>query len=214
MEKMIHILSPTSAPWVAWLLFILLIMMFCTGSFGLNFSTLYRGIFSKGDRTYVNHNTRNIIHEVSNWISKIGIVAYIEYLLISGGIEINLVQYLLIMALIAVVLAGQWLLLKGIGIVFLSGNRLDIAFEQRSIINNAILPLLWPIALIITHVDTSTSGIICIIFIGGYLILMCIKFMHLFYRSILSVVYMFLYVISLELLPLLGSYYWAQTIIG
>ena len=85
--------------------------------------------------------------------------------------------------------------------------------EHRSLDCNAMAMMLWPIALVMLYTEKVTSTILCSIAGGLFVILMCVKYVQLFYQNMLSVGYMLLYVISLEVLPILAALLWAQKLI-
>ena len=85
--------------------------------------------------------------------------------------------------------------------------------EQRSVVCNAMAMLLWPIALVMIYIGKEASTVLCSIAGGVYVVLICVKYMQLFYQNVLSIGYMLLYVISLELLPLCAALFWAQKLI-
>ena len=213
MDNIVRIWSPNSAPWVMWVLFGLLLLALCVGFLGSDIAALARSLFSKSDRMYVDRNTQGILQTIIVQSFRIGVIALVGYLWIYNANDFAIVNYLLVVGIVASLLLVQWLLLKGIGNVFLPQKHLAIAMEQRSIVCNAMAMLLWPIALVMMYTGKGASTILCGIAGGVYVVLICVKYMQLFYQNVLSIGYMLLYVISLEVLPLCAALFWAQKLI-
>ena len=213
MDNVARILSPDSASWVMWVLFGLLLLALCVGFLGSDIAALARSLFSKSDRIYVDRNTQGILQTMMVLSFRIGVIALVGYLWIYNANDFAIVNYLLVVGIVASLLLVQWLLLKGIGNVFLTPKQLAIAMEQRSVVCNAMAMLLWPIALVMIYIGKEASTVLCGIAGGVYVVLICVKYMQLFYQNVLSIGYMLLYVISLEVLPLCAALFWAQKLI-
>ena len=213
MDNIARILSPSSASWGMWVLLGLLVLALCVGLFGSDIAALIRSLFSKSDRMYIDRNTQGILHTVIVQIFRVGVIALVGYLWIYESNDFAIMNYLLVGGIATSVLLVQWLLLRGVGNVFLPQKQLAIAMEQRSIVCNAIAMLLWPIALVMMYTGKEASTILCGIAGGVYVVLICVKYMQLFYQNVLSIGYMLLYVISLEVLPLCAALFWAQKLI-
>ena len=213
MDNVARILSPDSASWVMWVLFGLLLLALCVGFLGSDIAALARSLFSKSDRMYVDRNTQGILQAIIVQSFRIGVIALVGYLWIYNANDFAIVNYLLVVGIVASLLLVQWLLLKGIGNVFLTPKQLAIAMEQRSVVCNTMAMLLWPIALVMIYIGKEASTVLCGIAGGVYVVLICVKYMQLFYQNVLSIGYMLLYVISLEVLPLCTALIWAQKLI-
>lgn len=213
MDNIVRIWSPNSAPWVMWVLFGLLLLALCVGFLGSDIAALARSLFSKSDRMYVDRNTQGILQTIIVQSFRIGVIALVGYLWIYNANDFAIVNYLLVVGIVASLLLVQWLLLKGIGNVFLTPKQLAIAMEQRSVVCNTMAMLLWPIALVMIYIGKEASTVLCGIAGGVYVVLICVKYMQLFYQNVLSIGYMLLYVISLEVLPLCTVLIWAQKLI-
>ena len=213
MDNIVRIWSPNSAPWVMWVLSGLLLLALCVGFLGSDIAALARSLFSKPNRMYVDRNTQGILQTIIVLSFRIGVIALVGYLWIYNANDFAIVNYLLVVGIVASLLLVQWLLLKGIGNVFLPQKQLAIAMEQRSVVCNAMAMLLWPIALVMMYIGKEASTALCGIVGGVYVVLICVKYMQLFYQNVLSIGYMLLYVISLEVLPLCTALIWAQKLI-
>ena len=196
-----------------WVLFGLLLLALCVGFLGSDIAALARSLFSKSDRMYVDRNTQGILQTIIVQSFRIGVIALVGYLWIYNANDFAIVNYLLVVGIVASLLLVQWLLLKGIGNVFLTPKQLAIAMEQRSVVCNTMAMLLWPIALVMIYIGKEASTVLCGIAGGVYVVLICVKYMQLFYQNVLSIGYMLLYVISLEVLPLCTALIWAQKLI-
>ena len=175
MDNIVRIWSPNSAPWVMWVLFGLLLLALCVGFLGSDIAALARSLFSKSDRMYVDRNTQGILQTIIVQSFRIGVIALVGYLWIYNANDFAIGNYLLVVGIVASLLLVQWLLLKGIGNVFLTPKQLAIAMEQRSVVCNTMAMLLWPIALVMIYIGKEASTVLCGIAGGVYVVLICVK---------------------------------------
>ena len=209
-NELLRISSVSSEAWVAWLLLGMLVLALLNGLFISDISALLRGMFSKAERIYVGRHTQGIVQKVSSGCFRIGMLAMVGYLWF-GQYELSATQsYWAVLMKVLVVVVAQWLLIKSIGWVFISPKLLANALEQRSVICNAAAVLLWPIALVMRSADMGLNIAMCGVLGAVYVIALCVKFMHLFFRDLLSVAYMLMYIVSLEIMPLGLVFFWVK----
>ena len=96
----------------------------------------------------------------------------------------------------------------------LATQQREIIVEQYSYIRNLTYSILWGILLIMTNIPNQLTlyilvGITTLFFFGVVLG----KGIRIFYRKALSLFYILLYFISLEVIPLAGIITWAKQIV-
>ena len=108
----------------------------------------------------------------------------------------------------------QYILTLGIGWVFVARKDMDNGLGQIEIVRNCIGVMLLPMPLWMIVVDNSLLSWILLGIIGAFfIILTLIKSLQLFYKNILSLFYILLYLICLEIIPLGGIVLWTQHIL-
>jgi hypothetical protein len=211
MDDLLRISSSSSAAWVAWLLVAMLLLALMNGMFLSDLSALFRGLFSRAERIYIDRNTQSVVRYVTSLLFRVLMIAMALFLWTCHGITVGVLDYLQICLKVLLVLGIQWLLVRGVGAVFVSPKQLAIGLEQRSVIGNAITVLLWPVSLLMMYVGSPFSAVVCCLIAGVFVVIMSIKFIQLFYRGAISLLYMFLYIITLEVLPLVAALLWVKS---
>jgi hypothetical protein len=209
MEIINRISSPMSESWVAWVLLLLLICWVVKGMFLLEISTLFRGLFSRCDRSYT---TNNGLLQYITLIYKLGIITLLIYAFFFQKGDFAFIDYSIVLGILALVHLLQWVLIRIVGLVFLSHRQLEIATEQRNIINDAICGIL-PLMMVLLYQIRTLNIILVSLLICLYFGIIFMKSMQLFFKNILSVFYVLLYIISLEFIPLAFAILWIKNIV-
>jgi hypothetical protein len=171
-------------------------------------SIVFRGLFSRGERTYSSSGGQL---QLTTWLYRVGLCALIVQMLLDKGDGFLLSDYGVILVILSVAFLVQWLLIRLAGMVFASYRLLESALEQRTVVNNAFCGLLPVIVLLYEY--EKISEIVLLIMLVLYIGIILVKFIQLFYRNFLSILYMLLYIISLELIPLMGVIFWIKNIL-
>lgn len=206
METVTHISSPYSEPWVAWLLFGLMLLTVLNRSTLTNLRGGLRTLLSHSERTYGIY-TSDILTEIVALIFRIGILALTVYMLVySANTPFTLLTYAKITGIVVAVLALQILLIYIVGRIFLPARQLSQALEQCNYIRNLADMLLW-VAMLLTVNWSNTIALYVLCGIVGlfFAAAMVGKGMQMFYKGISSLFYILLYFISLEVVPLCGT---------
>jgi hypothetical protein len=208
MEMITRISSPISESWVAWLLLILLTFWVAKGMFISEIIMVCRGFFSRASRTYALGSGM----QYATWLYRIGLSALIIHVLLYSKDNIFAIEdYGIILGIISIAYCIQWLLIRLIGTVFISHRLLESAIEQRNLINDAVCGLM-PIVLLLSGIEQIKAIVLLVLFLV-YLVIIFIKSCQLLYKNISSVLYILLYIISLEFIPLVGTILWIKNII-
>ena len=170
-----------------------------------------RGFLSRGDRTFTVHTVQT---KYTSRIYKLGIIALVLQMYILGETNnFSLADYGKILAIITAIGLAQWISIHLVGIVFLNHRHMENAMEQRDIISNALYGLA-PLIVLTQLWGAYMATNILVIFVGiVYFGLIIIKAFQLFYNNLLSIIYILLYIISLEFIPLAAMIIWTKNIV-
>lgn len=203
MEIVYRISSAVSGEWVAWVMFGLLLLMALNRFFVADIAEVVRGLYSRSERAYTDASWQSTILV---WVYRIGVVALMGYLYLWSDKVSYGVDYLLVLVVVALVLLLRYALARLVGAVFLDRRQIESSFEFRASICNAICALLWPMALVVRACDNGAVTVaIGGVMLGLWVILLVWKGMQLYCKNLLSVFYILLYIISVEVLPILGT---------
>lgn len=204
LNNMPHISSLYANSWVAWVMFALLVMAICNPLSRL-VGVTWRGVFTHSERAYTVH-VRNWMSEIVLRVFRLGVVALAMLVVVKSASVCQLGTYAKGLAIVAVVYIVQTILLYGVGSVFLSSKRMEAALEQYSLIRTLACIWLYPILLLLINISVPLlPQVLCGIVGGVYIVVLIGKSFQLFYTRPLSVVYILLYVLCLEILPLMVS---------
>lgn len=204
-----HISSLYSEPWVAWMMLLLLVVALVSAlpqAVGVSL----RSMVSHSERTYASR-ARDWASEVTLRFFRVGVMAMALLLWVWSKHAGSLFVYVQVMGVVTCVCAVQQGLLYAVGHVFLSTKQLDAAMEQYSTIRTLTCVCLYPILLILTNLSVAIlPRILCGIVFALYLLMLLIKSVQLFYRHALSILYILLYIVCLEILPLAAGVWFVQ----
>lgn len=212
MNDLPRISSLYSEPWVGWVMFALFAMALMNLIPQVAGVTL-QGLFSQSERTYSVRN-RNWMSEVVLRIFRLGVVAMAVLVWVVPQGETSLLSYTKIIGVLLGVYALQALLMYVVGAVFVSSKRMDVAMEQHDAIRTLVCVGLYPILLLLTNFTSPilpqiAFGIVFVV----YVLALLAKSIQLFYSHLLSILYIILYIVWLELLPLLSGILMIEQII-
>lgn len=203
METIYRISSALSGEWVAWVLLVLLVLLAMNRFFVADIAVVARGLYSRAERTYSDATWQT---KLLAWVYRIGIVAAVVYLYAWSDITRLGVDYLLTVGVVALVLLLRYVIARFVGYVFLDRRQIESSFEFRTCICNAICSLLWPVALVMrASGDEMVMIVLGSVMLGLWVMLLTWKGVQLYCKNLLSVFYILLYIISIEVFPMLGT---------
>lgn len=212
MDLLPRISSLYSQTWVFWVMFTLLAVAMLSLIPQAAASTL-QAVFSRAERTYSVRN-REWMSELTLRLFRVGVLAMALLIWIQPQGEASLLNYAKALGILVAVYAVQTLLIYAVGAVFISSKRMDVAMEQYSAIRTLLCVGLYPILLLLTNLSLPSLPVIAYgIIFGLYIVALIAKGIQLFYAHILSILYILLYIVCLEVLPLLVSVAVAERII-
>lgn len=208
-----HISSPISESWVYWILLLFFVLVAVNRSVRDSVVVALRNSFSHSERVY-GGQSQNILAISTAWIFRIGVLAMAIYVLLYTSEQFTFMAYTKILGVVALIEVIRHILLLGVGWVFLSNNQLANGIGQLEIVRNVVCVLLLPVLLLLIRLNYPMLHFILLGIIGlAFTVLVIAKSTLLFYKNILSIFYIFLYFIYLEIIPVAGMVLWTKHIL-
>lgn len=201
MMNLPHISSLYSASWVSWVLFGLLVIGL-SNPFVRMVGVVWHGVFSQSERSYA-PGTHNWMNEITLYVFQLGIASMLALLWGMPYDNLSLIVYVKVLGIVGGIYLIQTLLLHVIGYVFLSPKRKDVAMAQYGNIRTLVCVALFPIVLLLVNVSMPmASKVLFGTVITLFILVLLGKSIQLFYTHPLCILYIFLYILCLEILPM------------
>lgn len=208
-----HISSPISESWVYWILLLFFVLVAVNRSVRESVVVALRNSFSHSERVY-GGQSQNILAISTAWIFRVGVLAMAIYILLYTSEQFTFMAYTKILGVVALIEVIRHILLLGVGWVFLSNNQLANGIGQLEIVRNVVCVLLLPVLLLLIRLNYPMLHFILLGIIGlAFTVLVIAKSTLLFYKNILSIFYILLYFIYLEIIPVAGMVIWTKHIL-
>ena len=208
-----HISSPISESWVYWILLLFFVLVAVNRSVRDSVVVALRNSFSHSERVY-GGQSQNILAISTAWIFRTGVLAMVIYILLYTSEQFTFMAYTKILGVVALIEVIRHILLLGVGWVFLSNNQLANGIGQLEIVRNVVCVLLLPVLLLLIRLNYPMLHFILLGIIGlAFTVLVIAKSTLLFYKNILSIFYILLYFIYLEIIPVAGMVLWTKHIL-
>ncbi len=208
-----HISSPISESWVYWILLLFFVLVAVNRSVRDSVVVALRNSFSHSERVY-GGQSQNILAISTAWIFRVGVLAMAIYVLSYTSEQFTFMAYTKILGVVALIEVIRHILLLGVGWVFLSNNQLANGIGQLEIVRNVVCVLLLPVLLLLIRLNYPMLHFILLGIIGlVFTVLVIAKSTLLFYKNILSIFYILLYFIYLEIIPVAGMVLWTKHIL-
>lgn len=208
-----HISSPISESWVYWILLLFFVLVAVNRSVRESVVVALRNSFSHSERVY-GGQSQNILAISTAWIFRVGVLAMAIYILLYTSEQFTFMAYTKILGVVALIEVIRHILLLGVGWVFLSNNQLANGIGQLELVRNVVCVLLLPVLLLLIRLNYPMLHFILLGIIGlAFTVLVIAKSTLLFYKNILSIFYILLYFIYLEIIPVAGMVIWTKHIL-
>ena len=208
MEDIARILSPSSASWVTWVLLFLLSIVVLNRSVLLSISTVWHSLLSYSDRMYTTGRAQSVLNTFLSVVFRWGVMGLSIYVLCYESGDFMALTYVKLLGGVGAMLLVQWLM------SFLVPVQRESISEQRTIIYNAACVILLFCLMLMIHTSSIRLRVILVsVFVILLMGMMFFRAIQLFGQKPWKVLYVFLYIITLELLPLIGVTIWAKQII-
>lgn len=225
MDMVPHILSVYANAWTGWVMLALLLLLVLNHSPQYSLIGSVKNVFSHAERVY-GAQSRAWGSEVCEWLFRIGVLAMAVWILAIGNGRLDMgygrlaigngaMGYAKVLALVLAVYVVQRLVLRGVGYVFVSRKQLSAAMEQYNALCSAACVCLYPIVLVVMNVPAAhLAQILCGAVLVAFVGMIVWKSIRLFYTNILSLLYILLYIIFLEIMPIMVIFSVAKLIIS
>lgn len=217
MEIVEHISSVYANGWTGWVLLALLLLLLLNRSSRMGVIGSVRSVFSQSERVYASQS-RAWGSELCEYVFRWGVVSMAVWVLAIGDVRLEMgngaMGYVKVFGWVLGVYVVQRLLMRGVGYVFVGSKQLDAAMEQYNGICRMVCVCLYPIVLLLTNVQV---GYLAQILCGGVVLLymVCVwwKSVRLFYANVLSLLYILIYIVFLEIMPMVLIFTVAKNIL-
>lgn len=217
MEIVEHISSVYANGWTGWVLLALLLLLLLNRSARMGVMGSVRSVFSQSERVYASQS-RAWGSELCEYVFRLGVVSMAVWVLAIGDERLAMgngaMGYVKVFGWVLGVYVVQRLLMRGVGYVFVGSKQLDAAMEQYNGICRMVCVCLYPIVLLLTNVQV---GYLAQILCGGVVLLymVCVwwKSVRLFYANVLSLLYILIYIVFLEIMPMVLIFTVAKNIL-
>ena len=218
MDMVPHILSVYANAWTGWVMLALLLLLVLNHSPQYSLIGSVKSVFSHAERVY-GAQSRAWGSEVCEWLFRIGVLAMAVWILAIGNGRLAIgngaMGYAKVLGVVLGVYIVQRLVLRGVGHVFVSRKQLSAAMEQYNAICSAACVCLYPIVLVVMNVPAAhLAQILCGAVLVAFVGMIVWKSIRLFYTNILSLLYILLYIIFLEIMPIMVIFSVAKLIIS
>ena len=225
MDMVPHILSVYANAWTGWVMLALLLLLVLNHSPQYSLIGSVKNVFSHAERVY-GAQSRAWGSEVCEWLFRIGVLAMAVWIWAIGYGRLDMgygrlaigngaMGYAKVLGVVLAVYVVQRLVLRGVGYVFVSRKQLSAAMEQYNAICSAACVCLYPIVLVVMNVPAAhLAQILCGAVLVAFVGMIVWKSIRLFYTNILSLLYILLYIIFLEIMPIMVIFSVAKLIIS
>ena len=211
MDMVPQILSVYANAWTGWVMLALLLLLVLNHTPQYSLIGSVKNVFSHAERVY-GAQSRAWGSEVCEWLFRIGVLAMAVWILAIGN---GAMGYAKVLGVVLGVYIVQRLVLRGVGYVFVSRKQLSAAMEQYNAICSAACVCLYPIVLVVMNVPAAhLAQILCGAVLVAFVGMIVWKSIRLFYTNILSLLYILLYIIFLEIMPIMVIFSVAKLIIS
>ena len=214
MENIPHIVSSLNAPWCGWTMLGLLLCAIVSEWIQPGvISQATTSLIVRNDRTY-KESPANFMGQVLITLFRIGTIAMALCLCMAQEGKYSFVAFMAISGIIFAVFALKMLFNGLIDYTFTLTRRFGAPYEHYGNLLTLMTLALYPILLLLIHFVSPLAAQWCL---GGLTFLFCLLWFYRCFRtysiSAVAVLYLILYITTLELLPLAGlAYLSAKTI--
>ena len=203
-----HIISPWSAPWCGWIILALLVCAVLSEFMQPGIITqAHSSLLAQTDRTY-KESPMNLWGQVFITLFRLGTIALAIYMSLYSGGTFGFGSFALIGGLTVGVLLVKMAGTAMVDYTFQISRRFMPSYNQYSDITTIAVCLLYPGLLIVMRIGDTTAIKWLIAGIAAlFILLITYRFMRNYMVSLRAVLYVILYVMTLEVLPMGALFY-------
>lgn len=203
-ELNLHIPStPLSEPWTMWvLLFLLLLLVVALVRQPAMLKNSFHSLFTRLNRSYSDAST-DLMNRALLVVFRAGVLALLLYVMLYSGGKFSFLFYLMIVLVVLLGGALKWLFNGLTAYVFMLRHGVDESRSSYEAIWLLLSIVLYPVLVLMIDFSWIKFGtIVCIILAFLYVALVLIKLGRVFVSRPIVILYIFLYTITMEVLPI------------
>ncbi len=209
MNSLLRYSTAYSEPWVAWLMLALLIVLLLADFYqrGLISGSLLSLFATKERQSLFSETVRTGVGSIFLFVYRIAVISLAVYTLLWSGGSFSFLSFLfvclLVFALTLFKYASVWLT----AFVFFDKRTLQVIYLHYDNLSTVFCIFLYPLLLLALFAPFFTHTLIVVTFSVLAFFALCIwlwKAFKLFFNNFLACLYIFLYLCTLELIPLLA----------
>ena len=206
-EGIAHIISPLSAPWCGWTMLVLMLCAILSEWTQPGIITqAYESLIVHTERTYKG-SPNTFLGQFLMALFRIGTIGMALCLCVYQGTGFSFTAFAGICGLVVALVLVKMLVNVVINYTFALSNRFGNAYEIYADITTLAVLALYPIVLVMLRVDNPEitrwgAGVVALLFLGVWIY----RSMRMYVVSPLAVVYLALYIGTLEVLPMASLY--------
>lgn len=214
MDGIAHISSVVSAPWIAWIMLALVgCAVFAEAAQPGVITQAHSSFFARSERTY-HDSPMNFMGQLLITLFRLGTVAMMLFLCICPAAHAPFAAFSAVLGIIFAIVVLKMLSNLLLDYVFRLTRRFGTIYVPYGDLVTIISLLLYPLILILLRFGNPVAaqwvtGIVALVF----LVLCIYRGVRTYLVSPMALVYLFIYIATLEVLPLAGMVYLSGKII-
>ena len=214
-----RISSYYSEPWLAWVMLLLLAlllvgMLFQRGILRNSFSTL---LATKERNSFFDDVSYSTYGRITLFVYQLLALSLALYAVISSrGVGFYFTEYAVTTAVVLAAVIVRLILNRWTAYVFFNRQTDALLNRHKSALLTVMTTLLYPVLLVIFYcpwISQTLGAAVLVILFLIYVILYVIKAFQLFFQKVVAAFYIFLYLCTLELVPVVCAYFGAKVLI-
>lgn len=197
--------TPQSESWPIWIMFVLLLLLVLAIAHqpGL-LKDGFRAIFSRLERTYAD-SARDIYTDLLLLLFRLGTISLtLQTIFFSTGV-FRIRHFLMILLFTVVLELIRWICIRFVAYIFLSARALSQPMAYYANLQLMLALFIYPVTLLtIDFAWVTTGAVLTAIIFATYLILLTIRMARMFLSKPVAILYIALYILTLEILPIIG----------
>ncbi|MBR1808707.1 MAG: DUF4271 domain-containing protein [Paludibacteraceae bacterium] len=198
-----------SEPWVAWVMLGLLVLLLVADFFqrGLIIGSFRSITATKERESLFSEVTKTTAGSIFIYMYEVGIVALAVYAMLFTDGSFSLWEWLIVVALVCLLSALHYLFVWLVCYVFLGKQAMQPIMLHYGNLCIVVSTLLYPLMLLVLFAPfvSHTVALVLVSVLAVFaLIIWLIKAFRLFFTNFLAGFYIFLYLCTLEIVPLAG----------
>lgn len=207
-----HIAStPLSESWTSWVLLVLLLLFVAAiVRQPALISRSFNALFTKLQRSY-SDAAGDILTDAVLLLFRVGTLALALYVMAYRSENFSVLYYLLLVGIILLAKGVKWLLIKLTTYIFSIRHGVEEAASSCDAIGVLFAIVLYPLTLLMVDFDWVMTGrVVTLLLFSTCLVLETIKLIRVFTTKPMSLVYIAMYLMTLEILPVCALVDWVH----